>query len=85
VDLSGEDPNMNGARNCVQENYWHALDGSVLELEFQGNYSQYRWQILSSPRKVCLLTLTRGPVNPHRLCWLLGPAGGQRLSFYFGC
>jgi hypothetical protein len=24
-------------------------------------------------------------VNLHRLCWELGPAGGQRLSFYFGC
>jgi hypothetical protein len=24
-------------------------------------------------------------VNPHRLCWELGPAGGQRLSFYFDC
>jgi hypothetical protein len=24
-------------------------------------------------------------VNPHRLCWELGPVGGQQLSFYFGC
>jgi hypothetical protein len=54
---------MNGARNCVQGNYWRALDGSVLELEFHGHYSQYRWEILSSPRTVCLLTLMLGPVS----------------------
>jgi hypothetical protein len=43
-----------------------------------------RVEILSSPRMVCLLTLMsgqchrrRGLVNPHRLCWELGPAGGQ--------
>jgi hypothetical protein len=58
VDLSSEEPNMSGARN-----YWRALDGSVQQLEFQGHYSKYRWEILSSPRMVRLLTLTSGPVS----------------------
>jgi hypothetical protein len=57
VDLSSEKPNRNDARNCVLGNYWSALDGFVMELEFHGYYSQYRWEILSSPRTVCLLTL----------------------------
>jgi hypothetical protein len=81
---------MNGARNCVEGNHWHALNGSVLELH--GHYSQYRRELLSIPRTVCLLTLTCGLVllatmvsEPHRLCWKLGPAGAQRLSFDFGC
>jgi hypothetical protein len=30
---------------------------------FDGHYSQYRWEILSSPHTVCLLTLTSGPVS----------------------
>jgi hypothetical protein len=88
VDLSSEEPNMNCARNCVAWNYWRALDSSVQQLEFHGHYSKYRWEILSSPRTVRLLTLTSGLVSwammvsePDRLCWELG----QRLSFYFGC
>jgi hypothetical protein len=39
------------------------LDGSVQQLEFHGHYSKYRWEILSSPHTVCLLTLTSGPVS----------------------
>jgi hypothetical protein len=35
----------------------------MLELEFHGHYSQYRWEILSYPRTVCMLTLTRGTVS----------------------
>jgi hypothetical protein len=35
----------------------------VQQLEFHGHYSKYRWEILSSPRTVCLLTLTSGPVS----------------------
>jgi hypothetical protein len=38
-------------------------DGSVQQLEFHGHYSKYRWEILSSPRTVRLLTLTSGPVS----------------------
>jgi hypothetical protein len=34
----------------------------VQQLEFHGHYSKYRWEILSSPRTVRLLTLTSGPV-----------------------
>jgi hypothetical protein len=45
------------------ETYWRALDGSVQQLEFHGHYSKYRWEILSSPRTVLLLTLTSGPVS----------------------
>jgi hypothetical protein len=45
------------------ETYWRALDGSVQQLEFHGHYSKYRWEILSSPRTVRLLTLTSGPVS----------------------
>jgi hypothetical protein len=63
VDLSNEEPNMNGARNCVSRNYWRALEGSVQQLEFHMHYSKYRWEILSSPRTVCLLTLMSGPVS----------------------
>jgi hypothetical protein len=33
------------------------------QLEFQGHYSKCRWEILSSPRTVRLLTLTSGPVS----------------------
>jgi hypothetical protein len=32
-------------------------------MEFHGHYSKYRWEILSSPRTVRLLTLTSGPVS----------------------
>jgi hypothetical protein len=63
VDLSSEEPNMNGACNCFNEIYWRALDSSVQQLEFHGHYSKYRWEILSSPRMVRLLTLTSGPVS----------------------
>jgi hypothetical protein len=35
----------------------------VQQLEFRGLYSKYRWEILSSPRRVRLLTLTSGPVS----------------------
>jgi hypothetical protein len=35
----------------------------VLQLEFHGHYNKYRWEILSSPRTVRLLTLTSGPVS----------------------
>jgi hypothetical protein len=45
------------------ETYWRALDGSVQQLEFHGHYSKYRWEILSSPRTVRLLTLTSWPVS----------------------
>jgi hypothetical protein len=45
------------------ETYWRALDGSVQKLEFHGHYSKYRWEILSSPRTVRLLTLTSGLVS----------------------
>jgi hypothetical protein len=34
----------------------------VQQLEFYGHYSKYRWEILSSPCTVRLLTLTSGPV-----------------------
>jgi hypothetical protein len=53
---------MNYVRNRVYETYWHALDGSVQQLEFHGHYSKCRWEILSSPCTVRLLTLTSGPV-----------------------
>jgi hypothetical protein len=33
------------------------------QLEFHGHYSKYRWEILSSSRTVCLLTLTCGLVS----------------------
>jgi hypothetical protein len=33
------------------------------QLEFHGHYSKYRWEILSSPRTVRLLTLMSGPVS----------------------
>jgi hypothetical protein len=45
------------------ETYWRALDGSVQQLEFHGQYSKYWWEILSSPRTVLLLTLTSGLVS----------------------
>jgi hypothetical protein len=35
----------------------------VQQLEFHGHCSKYRWEILSSPRTVFLLTLTSGPVS----------------------
>jgi hypothetical protein len=35
----------------------------VQQLEFHGHYSKYRWEILSSPCTVRLLTLTSGPVS----------------------
>jgi hypothetical protein len=63
VDLSSEEVNMNDTRNCVESNYWRALDCSVQQLEFHGHYSKYRWEILSSPRTVRLLTLPSGPVS----------------------
>jgi hypothetical protein len=34
----------------------------VQQLEFHGHYSKYRWEILSSPRTVRMVTL-RGPVS----------------------
>jgi hypothetical protein len=37
------------------------LNDSLMELEFHGHYTPYRWEILNSPRTVCLLTLTHGP------------------------
>jgi hypothetical protein len=63
VDMSSEEPNMNDTCISVWWNYWRDLDGSVLQLEFLGHYSQYRWEILSSPCMVCLLTLTSGPLS----------------------
>jgi hypothetical protein len=61
-----------------------ALDGFVKQLEFHGHYSKYRWEILSSPRTVCLLTLTNGPVSwatmvsePASPLLELGPARGR--------
>jgi hypothetical protein len=39
------------------------LNDSLVELEFHGHYSQYKWEILSSTCTVCLLTLMRGPVS----------------------
>jgi hypothetical protein len=33
------------------------------QLEFHGHYSKYRWEVLSSPHTVRLLTLTIGPVS----------------------
>jgi hypothetical protein len=63
VDLSSEETNMNGARNCVQWNYRHALDGCVQQLEFHGHYSKYRWEILSSPRTVRVVILMSGSVS----------------------
>jgi hypothetical protein len=45
------------------ETYRRALDGSVQQLEFHGHCSKYRWEILSSPRTVRLLTMTSGPVS----------------------
>jgi hypothetical protein len=45
------------------ETNWRALDSSVQQLEFHGHYSKYRWEILSSPCTVCVLTLTSGPVS----------------------
>jgi hypothetical protein len=39
VNLSSEETIMNDARNCVQGNYWHTLDGPMLQLEFHGHYS----------------------------------------------
>jgi hypothetical protein len=35
----------------------------VQQLKFHGHYSKYRWEILSSPRTVRLLTPTSGPVS----------------------
>jgi hypothetical protein len=35
----------------------------VQRLEFHGHYSKYRWEILSSPHTVRLLTLMSGPVS----------------------
>jgi hypothetical protein len=35
----------------------------MLQLEFHGHFSKYRWEILSSPRTVRLLTLMSGPVS----------------------
>jgi hypothetical protein len=35
----------------------------VQQLEFHEHYSKYRWEILSSPRTVCLLTPASGPVS----------------------
>jgi hypothetical protein len=35
----------------------------VEQLEFHGHYSEYRWEILSSPLTVRLLMLTSGPVS----------------------
>jgi hypothetical protein len=39
------------------------LNNSLVELDFHGHYSQYRWEILNTTRTVCLLTLTRGPTS----------------------
>jgi hypothetical protein len=35
----------------------------VQQLEFHEHYSKYRWEILSNPRTVRLLTLTIGPMS----------------------
>jgi hypothetical protein len=64
VDLSSEELNMSPERVTVfKEITDMPLNSSVVELEFHGHYSQYRWEILSSPRTVFLLTLTRGPMS----------------------
>ena len=46
------------------------LNGSLVELQFHGHYSQYRWEFLNSARKVCLLTLT---IDSHHHRWLVNP------------
>jgi hypothetical protein len=55
------------------------------QLEFHGHYSKYRWEILSSPRTVCLLTLTSGPVSWATMVSepaspLLGVGSGARVG-----
>jgi hypothetical protein len=65
-----------------------ALNDSLVELEFHGHYRQYRWEILNSPRTVCLLTLTRGPVSlattvSEPASSLLAVGSGGRATFIF--
>jgi hypothetical protein len=62
----------------------------MLELEFHVHYSQYRWEILSSPCTVCLLTLTRGPVSlatkvsePASPLLAVGSSGWEAVIFLF--
>jgi hypothetical protein len=57
-------------------------------MEFHGHYSQYRWEILSSPHTVYLLTLTRGPVSLATLVSepaspLLAVGSGGRVAVIF--
>jgi hypothetical protein len=64
------------------------FNSSVLELEFHGHYSQYRLEILSNPRMVCLLTLTRGPMSLATMVSepalpLLAVGSGGRAAFFF--
>ena len=66
------------------------LNGSLVELEFHGHYSQYRWEILSRPRTVCLLTLTHGPVSlammvsePASPLLAVGSGGRAAVIFLF--
>jgi hypothetical protein len=60
VDLSSDEPNMSAV---FKEITGMPLNDSLVELEFQGHYSQYRWEILNNMRTVCLLTLSRGLVS----------------------
>jgi hypothetical protein len=53
----------------------------MLQLEFHGHYSQYRWEILSSLHTVCLLTLTRGPVS---LATMFSEPASPLLAVGFG-
>jgi hypothetical protein len=64
----------------------------VLELEFEflWHYSQYRWEILSSPRTVCLLMLTCWPVSlatmvsePASRLLAVGSGGREAVIFLF--
>jgi hypothetical protein len=65
----------------------------VQQLEFHGHYSKCRWEILSTTRMVCLLTLTSGPVSwatmvSEPASFLLGVGSGARAGsgylFIFG-
>jgi hypothetical protein len=58
------------------------------QLEFHGHYSQYRWEILSSPYTVCLLTLTSWLVSKATMVSepaspLLGVGSGGRAAIIF--
>jgi hypothetical protein len=57
----------------------------VQQLEFHGHYSKYKWEILSSPHTVCLLTLMSGPVSWATMVSepaspVLGVASGARVG-----